>query len=62
MPHEIGWDFMEKMESRSSFSHCSHFMRSANSKGPVKVWCCDYWKEFHYTTSLVPPVCRGNVT
>ena len=60
-PQEFGWDFMEKMESRRSFSHCSHYMRSANSCGPIYSWVCDYWREVHFTTVLVAPICRGNV-
>ena len=54
---EIGW--ARALAFDSAFSHGPHRMRSADSHGPIKVWCCDVRREFAYTLDLVPPTCRG---
>jgi hypothetical protein len=59
-PQERGWELAEKLESRKSFLHSSHYMRSAQSCGPLYAWVCDFWGELHHTTSPKAPICPGN--
>lgn len=55
--HEIGWAMAELIERQEA--HWPHPMRSCQSYGPIKAWCCDFHRTIAYTIDLIPPICQG---
>ena len=54
---ELGWRRAEGIAG--GFEHEPHVMRSVDSTGALKAWCCDLRQEVAYTLDLTPPMCKG---
>ena len=56
-PQDWGWELAEAIAKR--LPHGSRRMRSCQSYGPIKAWCCDSCRVMAYTLDLIPPLCHG---
>lgn len=59
-PHEIWVEELHRVSKRSP--HEARPMRSGESKGPLKLFICDFCRDYTYTTSKHAPVCTGALT
>jgi hypothetical protein len=57
-PNEHGWALAEAIERR--LGHGPRRMRSCQSYGPIKAWCCDSCRIMAHSTGTLAPICEGS--
>lgn len=58
-PEDWAWAEAEKIEKH--LLHWPHPMRSMQSTGPLKAWCCDFHMRVEYSIGTEPPWCNGGM-